>query len=117
MKRYPEDPGFEKDSDTSEAAAESVVISAKVLKAICRRHVEAAERADPPGLTCDEVEVLTGGRHQSVSARIRELVLDGSIYDTGVRRPTRSGRGANVYRIKTATSVAAATDPAVPTLF
>jgi hypothetical protein len=117
VKQYPEDPGFEKDSDTSEAAAESMVITAKVLKAICLRHIEAAEIAVPPGLTCDEVEVLTGGRHQSVSARIRELVLDGSIYDTGLRRPTRSGRKANVYRIKTATSIVVPAGPVEATLF
>ena len=47
--------------------------------------------------TCDELEARTGWRHQTVSARIRELVLLGSIVDTGERAKTRSGRSARLY--------------------
>ena len=47
--------------------------------------------------TCDEVEVLLNGKHQSVSATIRNLVKDGFLSDTGERRLTRSGRNAIVW--------------------
>lgn len=49
------------------------------------------------GLTCDEVEVILGRTHQTVSARITELVAEGRIRDSFRRRPTRSGRQARVY--------------------
>ena len=51
------------------------------------------------GLTCDQVEQVLSERHQSVSARIRELVIAGRIYDSGERRATRSGKEARVYRV------------------
>jgi predicted transcriptional regulator len=47
--------------------------------------------------TCDEVERATGLSHQTVSARIRALVLDGMIEDSREKRPTRSGRRAIVW--------------------
>jgi Fic family protein len=50
------------------------------------------------GLTCDEVEVLTGLKHQTASARIRELALLGVIQENG-KRPTRSGRNAVIWRL------------------
>jgi hypothetical protein len=49
------------------------------------------------GATCDEVEQALEGRHQTISARIRELVLMHFIIDSKVRRLTRSGRLARVY--------------------
>jgi hypothetical protein len=49
------------------------------------------------GLTDDELEQATGWRHQTVSARRRELVLLGKVKDSGKRRPTRSGRSATVW--------------------
>ena len=81
-------------SDTSQAAAESVKHDAKHLRAACFLHVIAAGDV---GVTCDEVEVIMDGRHQTISPRIRELVGEGRIIDTGRRRPTRSGRNAAVY--------------------
>lgn len=48
-------------------------------------------------MTCDEVEIVTGLKHQTASARIRELALKGLIKDSGKRRLTRSGRKAVVY--------------------
>jgi len=47
--------------------------------------------------TCDEVEVLLGAKHQSISATIRHLVKDGFLSGTGERRLTRSGRNAIVW--------------------
>ena len=49
--------------------------------------------------TDDELEVLTGMSHQSLSACRRGLVQDGLIEATGKKRPTRSGRAAQVWRI------------------
>jgi predicted transcriptional regulator len=53
----------------------------------------------PNGITCDDVESMLGERHQSVSARVRELVQAGRIHDTGTKRKTRGGRWARVYRV------------------
>ena len=50
------------------------------------------------GLTCDQVEQIVGGSHQTVSARVNELRDKGYIVDSGARRPTRSGRKATVWR-------------------
>ena len=50
--------------------------------------------------TCDELEVLLDAKHQSISARIRQGVLDGDIEDSGERRPTRSNRQAIVGALK-----------------
>lgn len=50
------------------------------------------------GLTCDQVEQIVGGSHQTVSARVNELRDKGYILDSGARRPTRSGRKATVWR-------------------
>jgi hypothetical protein len=102
MNQYPEHPGFVRGSDTSEAAAESVAGPAAAIRATIRQHIHNAEAHEHPGYTCDELEAITGGRHQTVSARVRELVLSGDIHDTGDRRPTRSGRNARIYRIRPA---------------
>lgn len=50
--------------------------------------------------TCEEVEQATGLPHQTVSARIRALVLDGIVENSGDKRPTESGRRAIVWRVK-----------------
>jgi hypothetical protein len=80
--------------DTSAAAADSLdglpvtALRAAVLKAIA---------AAPQGLTCDQVETRLALRHQTASARIRELSIMGMIEDSGRRDRTRSGRSARVY--------------------
>jgi predicted ArsR family transcriptional regulator len=52
------------------------------------------------GLTCDEVEQILGLKHQTVSARIRELYALERLVESGERRKTRSGRSAIVWRAK-----------------
>lgn len=79
--------------DTSEAAAESIrphlgQLQTAVLRCILRA---------PGGRTCDSVEAELDMRHQTASARIRELSQRGAIVDSGERRPTRSGRKAIVW--------------------
>ena len=53
------------------------------------------------GLTCDEVEVLTGMSHQTASATISHASRRGLLVKSGLRRPTRTGRKAQVYQLGT----------------
>ena len=53
------------------------------------------------GLTCDEVEVLTGMSHQTASATISHASRRGLLLKSGLRRPTRTGRKAQVYQLGT----------------
>ena len=53
--------------------------------------------AGPMGMTADAVELTLGLSHQSVSARIRELVIEGKIQIALARRITSNGRSARVY--------------------
>ncbi|MCK1671065.1 hypothetical protein [Bradyrhizobium sp. 150] len=94
MTDYPIEPGFVSGSDTSEAAAASMDRSAGTLRAmIWKRAFEAGQS----GVTCDEIEVHFDMRHQTASARIRELDLSGDLIKTERKRQTRSGRLALVY--------------------
>ena len=81
-------------SDTSEAAARSMVEDAGQLREFVFSNISKSRGA---GMTCDEVEQETSMRHQTASARIRELAQKGRIVDSTRRRPTRSGRMAIVW--------------------
>lgn len=87
-------PPFVRGSDTSESAAESMAEHAPTLRLLVFKCI--ADQVH--GATCDEVEVALRLRHQTVSARIRELARDLKIMDTGYRRQTRSGRHAVVWK-------------------
>lgn len=52
------------------------------------------------GSTCDELEIALDGRHQSVSATLTAARKGGFIVNTGRTRPTRSGRSAIVWDLK-----------------
>lgn len=97
MSKYPDEPGHVAGSDTSEDAAESVVGSARAVREKVWHHIDRCIRRGDTGKTCDAIEVELRMRHQTASARIRELVLAGRLFDTGERRLTRSGRKAAVY--------------------
>lgn len=88
-------PPFAKGSDTSFAAAASMIKDAKTL----RDKVEAIiYMAKKEGCTCDEMEQQLMLPHQTVSARFNELHAKfGRIFDSGVRRTTRQRRKATVY--------------------
>lgn len=90
---YPEKPGYVRGSDTSEAAAGTMVSATGTMRAQVLEMIRNA----PNGMTCNEVEIETGWVHQSASARIREVALSGLIKDSGCRRPGRSGRQQRVY--------------------
>lgn len=81
-------------SDTSTAAAVSIEPGLATKQGL----VLALLRISPLGLTDDDLERLTSTRHQTVSARRRELVLAGLVVDSGDRRPTSSGRSAVVWK-------------------
>lgn len=80
--------------DTSVAAAISILEHAENLRARIYRFIK---RTDRHGATDDELEIASSQRHQTVSARRRELVLMNAIEDSGQRRQTRSGRNAIVW--------------------
>jgi predicted transcriptional regulator len=86
-------PPFVMDSETSRDAAESMISHSPGL-----RHLIAAEflRAGVRGFTNDELEAKLGIKHQTLSARVRELVLDRTVMETERTRLTRSGRKAVV---------------------
>jgi hypothetical protein len=93
--RYPSRPGFVAGSDTSLGA--SLSLDDESLSRLRRRIYFMIARRELYGATCDEVEEILELRHQTASARIRELVLGGFIFDSGQRRLTRSERYARVY--------------------
>lgn len=84
-------------TSTSREAKNS--LSGTVLLSMRGRVLHAVRSMGRHGATCEEVEGILRMPHQTASARIRDLAKDGAIYDTGARRPTRSGRKARVYRL------------------
>lgn len=91
-------------SETSAEAHESVKpilrdLQAKVFTALMRYSVRPGPDGEPlGGATDDELEAYLQIRHQTLSARRRELVQKGYIEASGKRRKTRSGRSATVWR-------------------
>jgi hypothetical protein len=49
--------------------------------------------------TCDQLECMLDGKHQTVSASIRSLVKEGVLQDSGFKRKTRSGRSAICWEL------------------
>jgi predicted transcriptional regulator len=85
---------FVKGSVTSRDAAVSVVDLTPSLRDRVYQHVLSKGNA---GATCDEVEAELKLRHQTASARVRELAQLGRIVDSTGRRKTRSGRYAVIW--------------------
>lgn len=82
-------------TETSALAAQSMRKSVDS----CRQRVLLCIRTYwESGCTCDDVEKLTGMRHQNVSARINALAKEGAIVSDGEKRATRSGGLAIVWR-------------------
>jgi len=91
--------------ETSQDAADSV---REHLNAMCKQVLEAVRKC-PGGLTCEQVEQLLGMKHQTASARLRDLMcLQPCPLEfrpdkkTGKpqRRSTASGRTARIYFAK-----------------
>lgn len=87
-------PGHAK-TDTSRAAAESVVESSKVWRQRVLNLIVSRG-----GLTADEVRAILRCAHNTTSPRITELKLLGLIEDRGRRRATEAGRQAIVWEAK-----------------
>ena len=81
-------------SPTSRTAGDSVAGRSGSLRATVLRLIRIT---GPNGLTDDDLERAMGIRHQTVSARRRELVLLGEVKDSGRARKTSSGRQATVW--------------------
>lgn len=88
-------PPSEVTSETSVAAASSMKQASNTI----REQVFDVIRLRG-GATDDELEVALQMRHQTVSARRRELVLLGRVKPSGQRRITRSGRAAEVWTVE-----------------
>jgi hypothetical protein len=80
--------------DTSQQAAQEI---AGVSGRLRREVFLAIQRSGSEGCTDDELERRLEMRHQTASARRRELVLAGAVRWDGTKRITRSGRAARVW--------------------
>ncbi len=85
-------PPAVRDSPTSVAAGESMAGTSSYLRNLILAYIRRTG-----GSTCDEVEAAEYLRHQTASARIRELVQMGLLRDSDRTRKTRSGRAAVVW--------------------
>lgn len=81
---------------TSLAAGESMLPTVATLQ---RKVYDAIRWSGDRGLTDDEIEEMLELRHQTASARRRELFLKGLIVNDGETRATSSGRQAKVWVI------------------
>ena len=91
-------------TETSEAAAKS--FTTKELNGMCFEVLRTVILSADSGVTCEEVEDITGMKHQTASARLNDLSNSQPPYlefrmdpCTGKekRRPNKSGRTAKVY--------------------
>ena len=81
-------------SKTSKEAAKSIEEKAPTLRQQVHELIKARGLF---GATDAEIEASLGMRHQTASARRRELVLKGLAKDSGAKRLTGSGRKATVW--------------------
>lgn len=84
-------------TDTSKAAAESMEPHLGRLQQLIHDYYDSRRWY---GATCDEAEAALEMRHQTCSARVKELRDKGLLVDSGERRKTRSHRSAAVYVLK-----------------
>ena len=90
---------FNRGSETSREAADAAEPHLQRWERIV---LAAVRRAGAQGATCDEVETETGLSHQTASARVNALKRPDrpggpELFAAGRKRPTRSGRKAEVY--------------------
>lgn len=85
---------FQRGSDTSKAAGESIRDHLSYLEKV----VLCAIESSGTGMNCWEVEKFTGISRACSSARLNGLRGKALIFDTGIRRITDTGRNAVVYK-------------------
>lgn len=81
-------------TETSNAAAKDIAPKTPSMR---EKIFALVKSSGDCGITCDEVEILTGLKHQTASARLYELCRGGKVTDSGERRRTSSGSLARVY--------------------
>lgn len=82
------------DSDTSRAAAVAVAPLTGALRVAVLRWAQERD-----GFTCVEAEDALKLKHQTCSARIRELVQLGFVVDSGERRATSGKATGRIYKV------------------
>lgn len=85
---------YQKGSDTSKAAGESIQEHLSRLESVVLYAIEYSYQ----GMNCWEVEQKTGISRQCSSARLNALHKKGLIFDSGIRRITNTGCSAVVYK-------------------
>lgn len=88
------DAPYNKGSDTSRSAAESIQPVLSKMELQVYQHIAKQGRN---GATCDEIEVALNFRHQTASARVNGLAKKARVADSKARRRTRSNRPAVVW--------------------
>lgn len=91
--RLPPTPAA-KGQETSTRAAQSNQQKARGQAIVLLRLIGAREKA---GLTCDELEVVTGWAHQTISGRLWQMEKRGWLERPGGTRPTRTQSDAKFY--------------------
>lgn len=86
---------YARNSRTSQAAAAAIEPQAGTLRAIVLAFVRGR---GAQGATCEELEIGLGIKHQTASARVRELAQAAFIKDSGETRLTTSRRAAVVWK-------------------
>ncbi len=94
--RYPDSPGF-KVSGTSEEAAEAIK---PVVHYLQGEIIKVLGAYWPGGLTPDECAELLNESILSVRPRFSELKEKKLIVKSGERRKNKSGRAADVWRVR-----------------
>lgn len=84
------------------------------LQALARVNPSSKERVfdviakHPEGIIAQDVEILLDAGRSSVTARIRDLVLDKRVKDSGQRGVTSTGRSAILWVVDSTPAVAMA---------
>lgn len=84
-------------TDTSTQAAVEFDPHVRGLAIEVFSHIYIVWSSGGIGMTCDAIEHAMRRSHQSVSARVNDLMTAGWIYDSGRRMKTRSNRPAVVW--------------------
>lgn len=82
---------------TSEASIGALISIVHIRGKLKQRVFEALKEYGSDGATCDDLEEALAMKHQTLSARVRELWQEGWISRLSFQKRTRSGRWATVY--------------------
>lgn len=80
--------------ETSREALESIQPTVKRTKEIVFDVIKLHDE----GIIAEDIEIYLGAPRSSVTARVRDLVLDNRVFDSGRRGMTSSGRSAIMWK-------------------